>query len=41
VQPLLKSLVQGRLYNPLKKWSDIIEEEIWAIEYKIAKNKEL
>jgi len=41
VQPLLESLVQDRLDNPLKGWSDIIEEEICAVECKIAENKDL
>jgi len=41
VQPLLKSQIQNRLHNPPKEWSDIIEEEIQAVEYKITENKEL
>jgi len=41
VQPLLESLVQSYLDNPLKEWSDIIKEEIRAVECKIAKNKDL
>ena len=41
MQPLLESQAWDRLHDPPKGWSDITEEEIRALECKIAENEEL